>query len=55
MVGFGWGDNGGFRLMLEGGIWGAIGFVGFDFLEKMFDVFVFVFEEVHFGSNIINS
>lgn len=52
MVGFGRGGEGRFRFGLEGGIGGSIGFVGFDFLEEVFDVFVFVFEEVHFGSNI---
>jgi hypothetical protein len=56
MVGFGRGGDRRFGFGFESGVGRAISFVGFDFLKEVFDVFVFIFEEVHFGSNIkINS
>lgn len=40
-----------FMLFFEGGgIGGSICFIGFHFLEKLLDVFGFVFEEMHMFS-----
>lgn len=48
----------GFRFFLKSiGVGWSVGFVGFHFLEELFDIFGFIFEEMHGlnESNIINS
>ena len=48
MEGFGGGGERRFVFFLKSvGIGGAIGFVGLDFFKELFDVFGFVFEEMH--------
>lgn len=49
MIGFRRSSQRWLRFFVQGSSGRSIGLIGLDFLKKMFDVFVFVFEEVHLG------